>query len=91
MAEQLLPYRVLDAMTQVIESTVESAAFAWLSELSWQVKHGAEIAPGEPLAERAAYGQVILEQRLRDALLLKLMRGEIRVNDAERFSKERGL
>lgn len=30
--------------------------------------YGAEIAPGEPAAERADYGQVVLEQRLRDAL-----------------------
>jgi len=28
---------------------------------------------------------------LRDALLLKLIRGEIRVKDAEHFLKERGL
>jgi len=34
---------------------------------------------------------VVLEQRLRDALLPKLISGEIRVKDAERFLKERGL
>jgi type I restriction enzyme S subunit len=33
----------------------------------------------------------VLEQRLRDALLPKLIRGEIRVKDAERFLKRRGL
>jgi type I restriction enzyme R subunit len=55
-------------MAGMTESTVEQAALAWLSSLGWPVKHGAEIAPGEPFAERADYGQVILEQRLRDAL-----------------------
>ncbi|MCL6546983.1 MAG: hypothetical protein K6T61_17355, partial [Bryobacteraceae bacterium] len=50
------------------ESTVEQAALAWLESLGWSVKHGAEIAPGERFAERTDYGQVILEQRLRDAL-----------------------
>jgi type I restriction enzyme R subunit len=32
------------------------------------VKNGAEIAPGEFFGERADYGQVVLEQRLRDGL-----------------------
>ena len=32
------------------------------------VVHGAEIAPGEPAAERDDYGEVVLAQRLRDAL-----------------------
>ena len=73
------------------ESTVECAALAWLSELGWQVKHGPDIAPGGLFAERRDFGQVVLEQRLRDALLSKLIRGEIRVKEAERFLKERGL
>nr|BAL57131.1 type I restriction enzyme, R subunit [uncultured prokaryote] len=55
-------------MSALTESTVESAALAWLDSLGWQVKQGAEIAPGELFAERANYGQVVLEQRLRDAL-----------------------
>ncbi|MBN1458857.1 MAG: type I restriction endonuclease subunit R, partial [Armatimonadetes bacterium] len=50
------------------ESTVEEAALAWLQDMGWAVKNGAEIAPGEPSAERDDYGQVILGQRLRDAL-----------------------
>ena len=73
------------------ESTVEQAALAWLSELGWQVKHGSEIASDGLFAERRDYGLVVLEQRLRDALLPKLIRGEIRVRDAERFLKERAL
>jgi len=50
------------------ESVVEQAALAWLASVGWQVVNGAEIAPGEPGAEREGYGQVILERRLRDAL-----------------------
>jgi len=73
------------------ESTVEHAALAWLSELGWQVKHGAEIAPDGLFAERRDFGQVVLDQRMCDALLPKLISGEIRVKDAERFLKERAL
>jgi type I restriction enzyme R subunit len=50
------------------ESIVEQAALAWLKSVGWSVRHGAEIAPGELAAERSDYGQVVLEQRLRDAL-----------------------
>ena len=50
------------------ESVVEQAALAWLESTGWSVKNGAEIAPGEPGAERDDYGQVVLAQRLRDAL-----------------------
>lgn len=50
------------------ESVVEEAALAWLESVGWQVRNGAEIAPGEPSAERDDYGQVVLSQRLRDAL-----------------------
>jgi len=50
------------------EATVESAALALLSELGWQVNHGPDIAPGMPAAERLDYGEVVLAQRLRDAL-----------------------
>ncbi len=52
------------------ESDVEYAALAWLEGLGWSVAHGPDIAPDTPGAERADYGQVVLEQRLRDALAL---------------------
>ena len=52
----------------VTESVVEEAALAWLESVGWPVRHGVDIAPGEPAAERADYGQVVLERRLRDAL-----------------------
>jgi type I restriction enzyme R subunit len=50
------------------ESVVEEAALAWLESVGWQVAHGPEIAPDMPAAERADYGEVVLTQRLRDAL-----------------------
>ena len=50
------------------ESTVEEAALAWLAALGWQVAHGPDIAPETLAAERANYSEVILPQRLRDAL-----------------------
>jgi type I restriction enzyme, R subunit len=52
----------------VTESVVEQAALAWFESAGWSVLNGAEIAPGELAAERAEYGQVVLERRLRDAL-----------------------
>ena len=42
------------------ESIVEQAALAWLESVGWHVRNGAEIAPGEPAAERGKYGQVVL-------------------------------
>ena len=55
-------------MGSFTESTVEQAALAWFESVGWSVRHGAEVAPGELAAERSDYGQVVLEQRLRDAL-----------------------
>ena len=55
-------------MTAITESTVESAALSWLVDAGWRTAHGPDIAPGTPDAERADYGDVILPQRLRDAL-----------------------
>lgn len=50
------------------ESIVEDAALAWFDELSYAVGHGPHIAPGEHLAERAAFGDVVLVDRLRAAI-----------------------
>ena len=55
-------------MTTFNESTVEAAALDWMSTIGWQVAHGSDIAPDTPGAERADYGQVVLEGRLREAL-----------------------
>lgn len=38
------------------ESVVEEAALAWLESVGWQIRDGAEIATGEPAAERDDYG-----------------------------------
>src|SRR3990172_3894540 len=58
-------------MSNFTESVVEQAALAWLESLGWSVRHGLEIAPGEPRAERSDpdYRDVILEGRLRQALV----------------------
>ncbi len=55
-------------MTTITEDDVEQAALGWLDGLGWRVAHGPDIAPDTPSAERADYGQVVLERRLQDAL-----------------------
>ena len=55
-------------MTTFTESTVESAARAWLESSDWAGAYGPDIAPDTPRAQRADYGAVVLEGRLRDAL-----------------------
>lgn len=50
------------------ESVVENAALAWLGSLGYAVRHGPAIAPGELGAEQVDYAQVVLEDRLRQAL-----------------------
>ena len=55
-------------MTTLTEADVEAAALEWLAALGWQLAHGPDLAPDAPGAERADYGQVVLERRLRDAL-----------------------
>ena len=51
------------------ESEVEAAALEWLESLEWTVAHGPDIGPDTTAAERADYGAVVLEARLRDALV----------------------
>src|SRR5687768_14399821 len=50
------------------ETIVEDAALSWFEELGYAVMHGPHIAPGEPAAERASFGEVVLVGRLRDAI-----------------------
>ena len=50
------------------ESQVEDAGLEWLSELSYAVTYGPDIAPDGPAPERISYSQVLLTQRLRAAL-----------------------
>jgi len=53
----------------VSESTVEAVAVDWLASLGWTVLHGPDIAPDTRAAERADYGEVVLTNRLRSALV----------------------
>ncbi|MFH1892669.1 MAG: type I restriction endonuclease subunit R [Candidatus Zixiibacteriota bacterium] len=55
-------------MIPFTESTVEHATLAWLESIAYSISSGPEIAPGESMAEREDYGQVVLERRLRQAL-----------------------
>ena len=55
-------------MTTLTESDVEQVALEWLASVGWQVAHGPDIAPDTPGAQRNDYGDVVLAQRLRDAL-----------------------
>jgi type I restriction enzyme R subunit len=55
-------------MANLTESTVESAALDLLEAVGWKIAHGPDVAPDTPSAERRDYGEVVLTQRLRDAL-----------------------
>jgi type I restriction enzyme, R subunit len=50
------------------ESVVEETALEWLKDMGYTIVFGNDIAPDEPAAERANYGEVILSGRLKDAL-----------------------
>ena len=55
-------------MSALNESIVEDAALEWFGELGYAVGHGPHLAPGEPAAERGSFGEVVLIDRLRDAI-----------------------
>ena len=52
------------------ESVVEEAALDWLESLGWVVRQGRELGPDGVDAERQTYEQVVLEDRLRQALAM---------------------
>ena len=54
--------------TRFTESLVEEAALDWLADLGYTVVNGLDLLPGGTSPERADYGHVTLEGRLRDAL-----------------------
>ena len=56
-------------MTTISEADVETAALSWLSSLGWQTAYGPDIAPDIQGAERTDFTQVVLEERLRNALV----------------------
>jgi type I restriction enzyme R subunit len=74
---------VVQQPTTFTESVVEKAALTWLEGAGWSVRHGAEIAPGQPAAARDDYGEAVLAPRLHDALVTKLNPGDLRVKDSE--------
>lgn len=47
-------------MSGLDECMVEEAALSWLGELGYALALGPHIAPGEPAAERAWFGDVVL-------------------------------
>jgi len=55
-------------VSRISESIVEEATLSWLAGLGYSILHGPDIAPGEPSALRNSYQEVVLEQRLREAL-----------------------
>jgi type I restriction enzyme R subunit len=55
-------------MAHLTESDIETAALSWLADLGYQIHSGPDIPPGMPDAERDNYGEVVLKNRLRDAL-----------------------
>jgi type I restriction enzyme R subunit len=50
------------------ESIVEDAALTWFGELGYAFANGPKIAPGELVAERDGFGDVVLVGRLRAAI-----------------------
>ena len=50
------------------ESIVEDAALTWFGELGYAIGHGPDLTPGEPAAERDSFGDVVLMERLREAI-----------------------
>ena len=73
-------------MTSITESAVGKVALSWLHDLGYTNLHSADIAPGTSAIERTDYGQVLLVSRLRSVLLPRLIYGQLRVPDAERFA-----
>jgi type I restriction enzyme R subunit len=50
------------------ESHLEEAALEWLAELGYVLGHGPDMAPGEAVAERGSFSEVVLTGRLREAI-----------------------
>lgn len=56
----------------ISEDQVEQAMLQWLAGLGWSIAHGPDISPPDaktPGTERANYREVVLAQRLRDAIV----------------------
>lgn len=58
-------------MSVLLEDHIEQAALQWLTGLGWEIAHGPDISPPDaktPGSERDTYRDVLLSQRLRDAI-----------------------
>ena len=53
---------------KLIKPHVEEAALTWFGELGYSIGHGPHMAPGELEAERDSFDDVVLMDRLRDAI-----------------------
>jgi type I restriction enzyme, R subunit len=51
------------------EAGLETAVLGFLGELGWSIRYGPDIAPGEPVAERDDYREVVLAGRLGEAVV----------------------
>lgn len=56
-------------MSAITEDTVEYAAIEWFQSLGHTYLDARTIAPGEPNVERDSFGDVVLERRLREAIV----------------------
>lgn len=55
--------------TAYAESDLELAALEWFEELHYEKAYGPDISPGGEYPERSYYSEVIMKDRLRDALI----------------------
>ena len=55
-------------LNKIYESDIEEAALNWFADLGYSVLHGPDITPDAPNAERSTYKEVILTNRLQDAV-----------------------
>lgn len=55
-------------MSNFTESQLEEATLEWFQELGYATAFGPELSPGGDYPEREDYGEVLLGERLRDAL-----------------------
>lgn len=51
------------------ESHLESAVLEWFEEIGYEIAFGPDIAPDGDYPERSDYGNIILEERLKEALI----------------------
>ena len=51
-----------------VESDAEEAALDYLGDLGWKISHGPDISPGSNTSERFDHTEVVLGERLRNAL-----------------------